>query len=86
MTCTAASCNPTVFSANQSGLNPIAADGTNVYWTTGVGATLLSCAVGAGCAAPTTLATGQNVGGIAVDATSVYWTNSGFGTVVRLAK
>jgi hypothetical protein len=66
----------------------LASDGTNLYWaentsgssssssTTGTGgASILTCALGATCAKPTTVVSGLDaVDGVAVTATTLYWT------------
>ncbi len=53
----------------------IAADATDVYWTTyGVSGTVMKVAIGGNT--PITLASGQDYPrSIAVDATNVYWAN-----------
>jgi sugar lactone lactonase YvrE len=62
----------------------IATDGTNVYWTTAGGGTVLKMAVSGGVVS--TVASGYpNTSAIVVDGTSVYFTTNGnMGTVTKL--
>ena len=61
----------------------IAVDGTNIYWTSPTGSTVMKVPLAGG--KPTTLASGQSSpSAIAVDATNVYWTNSNGGTVMTV--
>ncbi len=64
----------------------IAADATNVYWTTADGGQIRRCPT-ASCTTPTDLATGQaSPHGIAIDSSCVYWANTGSGQIAALAR
>jgi hypothetical protein len=81
--CGAGGCNnlPTTIAANQAGPIALAADSSNLYWTT-QGGQVMQCALGGCSGNPTALATVAGlqplgIGALAVDATSVYWSDSG---------
>jgi hypothetical protein len=76
MQCALGGCGsaPSTF-ANATG-SSLAADATNVYWSSWSAGTVAQCAL-AGCSAPTILANAQfGPARVAVDATSVYWMTS----------
>jgi hypothetical protein len=59
------------------GVDAIAVDGTNLYWTDYDDGWVMSCSKSA-CTLPTLLIGGQaNPYGIAIDKTNIYWTNLG---------
>ena len=93
--CSGGVCLPLTLAKGQSFPDCLALDGTNIYWTTQKGGTVMKAALdGSGIV---TLADGQDTPfGIAVDASNVYWINGGYdsavmkvalggGTPVRLA-
>jgi hypothetical protein len=83
MTCSVASCSPTLMASGQTSPVGIAVDAINVYWVNdSTSGTIMTMPKAGGMV--TTLASGQNAPvQLAVDASGVYWTNSGDGSVMR---
>lgn len=76
---------PTTLASGQAGITSIAADGTNVYWVTQAGGTVVKEPVDGGLAVTLWSSASTSPYGIAVDSTNVYWTFSGNpGAVMRI--
>jgi hypothetical protein len=73
----------TLASVSGSSSTSIAVEGTNVYWTTILGA-LMTVPVDGGAATTLAGVPGSGPQGIAVDATSVYWTGTDTDTIMKI--
>ena len=83
---------PTTLAEGRDGLDSIAVDGSNVYWTEYLSGNVLRCAIGGCSKNPTAIASGQiRPYRVVLNANSVFWTDLGNddgtgGAVLTLAK
>jgi hypothetical protein len=83
---------PTTLADGRNGLDSIAVDSTNVYWTEYLSGQVLRCAIGGCNKNPTPIATGRTRPyRIVLNTTSVFWTDfgsddGGAGAVLTLPK